>query len=253
MPLHDWARMVEVGMFPDFHHGWIDTLRRMLNDHYLPPDYYAAAEVVAGSFVPDVLTLNLTSDWSGEEGGDGGAGVAVRPRPAATAEIDSSRLPTRRGASVVVRHSSGDRPVAVVEVVSPSNKEHARDLGLFVRKAEDLLRHDIHLLVLDLLPPGRHDPDGPHAAIWGQTFRRRYRLPAPGLRTFASYESGTRIRAYVHHCHVGQDLPEVPLFLAPDQCVPVPLEDTYRVAYAGFPARWRAVLEAAPALPGGPG
>ncbi len=249
MPLHDWTRMVEVGMFPHFHHGWIDTLGRMLNDRYLPPEYYAAAEVVAGSFVPDVLTLNLPDEWSGDTGGPG---VAVQPRPAATAEIASSRLPSRRGASVVVRHSSGDRPVAVIEVLSPSNKAPADALGIFVRKAEDLLRHDIHLLILDLLPPGRHDPDGPHAAIWGRTFRRRYRLPAPGLRTFASYESDTRIRAYVHHREVGHDLPEVPLFLAPNQCITVPLEETYRVAYAGFPARWRAVLEAAPVVPSVP-
>lgn len=31
MPIHDWTR-VEAGIFHDFRHEWISTLRRALND-----------------------------------------------------------------------------------------------------------------------------------------------------------------------------------------------------------------------------
>ncbi|MFI5378991.1 MAG: hypothetical protein ACHRHE_06830 [Tepidisphaerales bacterium] len=35
----------------------------------------------------------------------------------------------------------------------------------------------------------------------------------------------------------------MPLFLRPDRYINVPLESTYREAYAGMPAFWRDVLE----------
>src|SRR5207249_7366951 len=59
MPVHDWTR-VEAGIFHDFHHEWISTIRRALNDGLLPADYYALAEQQAAGFGPDILTLQLT-------------------------------------------------------------------------------------------------------------------------------------------------------------------------------------------------
>jgi hypothetical protein len=241
MPLHDWTPLADT-RFRDFHNEWLVALKRTLNERLLPPDYYAAIEQITGGYVPDVLTLNLPADW--DDSGSG-RGVAVLPRPAATAEVDRSRLPVRTDVSLVVRHVSGDRPVAVIEVVSPSNKRPADGLADFVRKTEDLLREGTHLLVLDVLPPGRHDPNGIHGAIWRGLFRRRYTMPTPGQRTFAAYESDRRIRAYVEHRAVGQDLPDVPLFLDVDRRITVPLEETYRLAYAGVPAPWRRILEGA--------
>jgi hypothetical protein len=47
MPVHDWTG-VEVGIFHDFHHEWISTIKRALNQGVLPPQYYALAEQVAG-------------------------------------------------------------------------------------------------------------------------------------------------------------------------------------------------------------
>ena len=56
MPIHDWTR-VEAGIFHDFHHGWIEEIKRALNAGLLPDDYYALAEQHASRFEPDVLTL----------------------------------------------------------------------------------------------------------------------------------------------------------------------------------------------------
>ena len=64
MPIHDWTR-VEAGIFHDFHHAWIEEVKRALNAGVLPDDYYALAEQHAAGFGPDVLTL---------QGGDGGDG-----------------------------------------------------------------------------------------------------------------------------------------------------------------------------------
>src|SRR5262249_56462080 len=56
MPIHDWTR-VDAGIFHDFHHAWIEEIKRVLNGGLLPDDYYAMAEQHAAGFGPDVLTL----------------------------------------------------------------------------------------------------------------------------------------------------------------------------------------------------
>lgn len=43
---------------------------------------------------------------------------------------------------------------------------------------------------------------------------------------------------------VGNALPDMPLVLAPDTYVNVPLEETYQAAWRGVPRRWQRVLEA---------
>src|SRR5262245_65409977 len=43
MPVHDWSR-IDAGIFHDFHHAWIEEIKRALNAGLLPVDYYALAE-----------------------------------------------------------------------------------------------------------------------------------------------------------------------------------------------------------------
>src|SRR5277367_604011 len=56
VPIHDWTR-VDAGIFHDFHHAWIEQIKRALNRGVLPPEYYAMAEQITGNIGPDVLTL----------------------------------------------------------------------------------------------------------------------------------------------------------------------------------------------------
>ena len=56
MPIHNWSR-VDAGIFHDFHHAWIEQIKRLLNSGVLPPDHYALAEQHTSHFGPDVLTL----------------------------------------------------------------------------------------------------------------------------------------------------------------------------------------------------
>ncbi len=56
MPIHDWTR-VDAGIFHHFHLEWIGEIARVLNAGLLPPDHYALAEQITGSWEPDVLTL----------------------------------------------------------------------------------------------------------------------------------------------------------------------------------------------------
>ncbi len=235
MPLHDWTP-IEDGIFHDFHFEMIRAVKRLLNAGLLPSEYYALAEQIAGGPGPDTLALH--------RGGAavGSPGTRTLPRPAPTTERARTRIRARPGHRIVVRHVSGHRPVSVVEVVSRSNKDTLEHLHSFLDKADESLRAGVHLLIIDLFPPGRRDPAGLHGAIWHRLFRRRVDPVADGARTFVSYESDSRIRAYVRRASVGDPLPEMPLFLKPDACVHVPLESAYTEALDAFPEAQRERL-----------
>jgi hypothetical protein len=143
---------------------------------------------------------------------------------------------------VVVRHVSGDRVVAMIEVVSPGNKNSRHGIETFVRKVADLLRQGIHLLILDLIPPSERDPHGIHGAIWEFIEGVQPSRPEKPL-TLVAYESDLHVRAYVVPEQVGDALDDMPLFLAPRGAVEVPLEETYSSAFAAFPRRWRHLLD----------
>ncbi len=207
MPIHDWTR-VEAGIFHAFHHGWLTDISRALN-RGLPTDCYALPERIASEPGPEMPTL---------------------------------RVP---GKAVVVRHTSGHRVIAVVEIVSPGNKNTTHGLRTFVAKAVEFLRAGIHLLILDLLPPGPRDPQGIHQAVWeGLMDESDFTLPADACLTFAAYIGGDCPQAFVEPWSVGAELPEMPLFLTPEVYVPVPLGTTYDSAWGNLPAYWRGVLGA---------
>ncbi|MCI0462494.1 MAG: DUF4058 family protein [Gemmataceae bacterium] len=248
MPVHDWTR-VKAGIFSHFHHEWISEIARALNAGVLPEDYYALAEQHAVGFGPDVLTLQ-----GGEEDGDGeaprsapsGRGTSVLTAPPKARLLVETDRPFyhRKRSTVVVRHVSGDRVVAMVEVVSPGNKNTRNGLRSFVEKAAELLEKRVHLLILDLHPPGKRDPYGLHAAIWEEVAGEEAQVPPEKPLTLASYESSLCLRAFVEPVAVGEALPDMPLFLEPEAYVLVPLEATYQRAFAAVPRRWQRVLEA---------
>jgi hypothetical protein len=249
MPVHDWTR-VEPGIFHDFHHAWIEQLKRALNEGILPADYYALAEQHAGGFGPDILTLQGPAsgdheDVRGSPARNGAAGLQlVPPKVRITAETDMEFY-RRKQSTVAIRHVGGDRLVAVVDVVSPGNKA-GRSFRAFVEKAASLIDRQIHLLILDLQPPGARDPDGIHGAIWGEITDVPYHAPSDKGLTLASCESAETVRAYVEPVAIGDVLPAMPLYLEPGAYVNVPLEATYEAAFLGVPRRWRSVLERVP-------
>ncbi len=248
MPMHDWTK-VEAGIFHAFHHRWISALSDALNGGRLPADYYALPEQVAAGFGPDVLTLQ--GEPPGVNSSADGAGSTAtllqrRPRTRFTAETDTEFY-RRKKSSLVVRYVSGDRIVAMIEIVSPGNKSNRHAFRAFVDKACELLEYRIHLLIVDPFPPGLRDPNGVHAAIWEQFQEEPFQPPADQPLTVVAYECDFTTRAYMETLAVGQTLPDMPLFLEPNGCIIVPLETTYQTAFTAMPKRWQAVL--APSAP----
>ena len=237
MPMHDWT-LVPDGIFHAFHQGWIIAITARLNAGVLPEDFYALPEQASGGFTPDVLTLHSDDE---DEQGDSGGGVAVKTRPK-TRFMSEAELYRRKKNRIAVRHVSGDRTVAVLEIVSPGNKGAEYPLETFLRKARDFLDRRVHLLIIDPFPPGPRDPDGVHPLIWREFSPEPFHLPEETPLTLVAYEAGEPARAYVETAAVGGVLPDMPLFIARDRHVLVPLEETYQTAFAVQPRRWRNVL-----------
>jgi hypothetical protein len=250
MPVHDWTR-VDAGVFHDFHVGWIPAIRTILNDGLLPEGYYAMAEQHAGKTIADVLTLHASEAPRGPltlplppAPDTGGLAVAeAPPRTRRKHTVEPAALARRR--SLAVRHVSGHRLVALLEIVSPANKDRPEHVEEFTTKVLSALDVGVHVLLVDLFPPGPRDPDGLHGILLRQLENsdEDYDLPDAEPLTLASYASGPRVEIYLEHVAVGAGLPEMPLFLRPDRYVNVPLEPTYQAAYRGLPAFWREVLE----------
>jgi hypothetical protein len=108
------------------------------------------------------------------------------------------------------------------------------------------LEADVQVLLIDLLPPGRYDPQGLHGAVWRSFDPAGYPPPPDEPLTLASYRwDGSEPEVFLEPVGLGRPLIDMPLFLNRDRYVNVPLERTYLEAYRGMPAFWRNVLEGA--------
>jgi hypothetical protein len=241
MPIHDWTR-VDTGLFHDFHQDWTIELRRSLNAGRLPPGYIALTDQQTGGPIPDVLALHCGPKKPATSGPGRGAAVATAaPKARFVDEIEEDTY-ARRANRIRIQHRHG-HIVAIIEIVSPGNKNSRTALKAFVRKASDLLLQGIHLLVVDLFPPSERDPQGIHKAIWDELAERPFVLPADKPLTVVAYRAMPTKTAYVEPVGVGDDLPALPIFLTEDDYVLAPLEETYRASWAAFPNELKELLE----------
>ena len=117
--------------------------------------------------------------------------------------------------------------------------------------AKSLPKGNVHVLIIDLFPPGPRDPQGIHKLIWDEFVEEDFALPPDKPLVLASYDAGPTRVAYVESVAVGDPLPDLPLFLKPEFYVPAPLEATYQATWASFPAPLKGLLEGPPPALGG--
>jgi len=246
MPVHDWSR-VDAGIFHAFHNSWITHFMGALNKGLLPDGYYALSEQHVGLKIPDVITLH-TPDLSGittQPTGNGGVALIDTPPKVGrrlVASADKSYTTLRR--TLAVRHSSGHRLVAIVEIVSPRNKDRPASVAELAAKVESAIRNGVHVLLIDMFSPGKHDPSGMHGAAWAFFDTQDVTPPTEQSVCVASYLASQIAEAYVEYLGYGEPLPDMPLFLEYRAHVVAPLEETYMAAYEDMPRFHKAILEA---------
>jgi hypothetical protein len=196
MPLHDWTR-VRSNRFHDFHQGWTVELCNALNSAGLPAGYFAMIETkTRGLGLDDDLDLSDSH----------------------LPNLADAALYARRANRITIRRPDGIA-TAVLEIVSPGNKDSVHAAEDFARKAVDFLLAGVHLLIVDLFPPGPRDPQGIHKLIWDRLCDEPFALPPDKPLTLAAYEAGPETVAYVEPVAVGDPLPDMPVFFAPGRHV----------------------------------
>ena len=146
--------------------------------------------------------------------------------------------------TLVIRHTSGDRIVAMIEILSPGNKSSRHAIRALLDKALAALDGGIHLLLVDVHPPGPRDPNGIHGLLLDEIGPVEYALGADRPLTAASYIGGPVVDAFVSHFAVGEPIPPMPLFLTRENYIRVPLEAAYQAAWEDVPPQHQAILEA---------
>lgn len=197
MPVHDWTK-VDAGVFHHFHLKWIAELSRALNRGLLLPNHYALAEQITSLWEPDVLTLRgPTQGAPPEENPPTGIALASKPPKVHFRVKSEMDLYAAKAKAVVIRHTSQHQIIAVLEVVSPGNKSSRQRLRAFVDKATEFLRAGIHLLIVDLFPPGPRDPQGVHKATWDEWIDSDFELPPDKPLTLVAYIGGPGPEAFI--------------------------------------------------------
>jgi len=256
-PFHDWtpARRCPRAVFTTFPPnavGTHPTLRNALNGGILPDGYYAQGEQRAGRVGPDLLALHADSEpdgpqpaWQVEESGL----VTVADHPPKVslsfeASSDAAFYQTKQR-TLVIYHASGDRIVALIEIVSPANKHSRGTLEDFLDKAMAAIRAGYHLLVVDLFPPTRHDPEGMHGRIWEYLANESWQPPrdATDPGRVPSQAAGGGLRRAAHR---GPGPARHAAVSGTGSIRQRAARTTYVAAYRGVPARWRRVIEASP-------
>ncbi|MCI0459383.1 MAG: DUF4058 family protein [Gemmataceae bacterium] len=234
MPLLDHFHAPLHPRYPweSFHAVWAATLMEHLN-RVLPPRYFATVQVHLGRRVEADVAEFDTGNPDEPPGNGPGAGVAVAtwapPKAALTVaavfpdDIEVQVIDTRDGAVLV----------AVVELVSPGNKDRAAERRGFAAKCVAYLQRGIgvaladivtsrltnlHQEILELL--GHSGPCGlpPETALYAASYR-------PARR-----QEENLIDVWPSALAVGSALPVLPLALRGAGCLPLDLETAYTEA-----------------------
>lgn len=240
MPIHDWTR-VPAGLFHDFHQGWSIQIRTALNAGILPKGFSALVEQRAIGLEPDVLAIEERAKRRPRITDDGGLLILEPPTTRMVFRTDEEVYADKAN-RIVVKHHLG-RTVAIIEIVSPGNKDSRVRLRNFVDKTVEFIRNGVHVLVVDLFPPTALDPLGIHQVIWEELHSEPFEFPAGKDRILVSYEAGREKVAYVEPVTVGDVLPNMALFLESGKHVNVPLEATYQAAWAACSDGLREAVE----------
>ena len=107
---------------------------------------------------------------------------------------------------LAIRHVTDDCVMAVIEIISPANKDRKSSIRSFAEKAANLLVSGIHMLIIDPFPLTPRNPQGIHAAIDRALRNRPKPRPVGPPLTLVSYQASEELTAYFQPIGVGDRL-----------------------------------------------
>jgi hypothetical protein len=231
MPLHDHFRPPWSVKRPweGFHSAWATAIAFHLNNSgVLPPEYFAIPLLqVAGRVEVDVGTFQET-----ERPDDSGSATALwsPPQPTLTLPLEVAEADTFE--VQVLRNFGGPQLRAAIELVSPSNKDRPASRRAFADKCAGYLRRGVSVIVVDVVTERQANL---HADIL-QALQRpeEPRWESPTHLYAVAYRGvlgapQARLEMWPEALSLGASLPEMPMWLEVDLCVPLRLEESYSV------------------------
>ena len=213
-----------------FHGQWASSIAAALNA-VLPPRYFAGMHVHLGRHV-EADVAEFESVAAVESNGESG-GVAVQTyAPPAAVMVVPAVFPDQIEVQVSDLGRDG-RLVAVIELVSPANKDRDEARRAFAAKSAAYLQKGVGLIVVDVVTTRQFNLHDEWATLMG--LEESFHMPG-GPGTYAvAYRPARRneqnqIDVWPAPLAVGDPLPTLPLALLGSGCVPLDLEATYTEA-----------------------
>lgn len=218
----------------EIHGQWPARIVMQLREQ-LPPGYVSGPLVHSGTQIEvDIATYERDVVPAGLSGTDAN-GVATAPwtvaAPSLAVETD---IPDDDEFEVRVYDAERDRTlVAVIELVSPANKDRVEKRNRFIGKCAALLRQGVAVSIVDVVTTRQFNLYAELLAFLGQTDPTLNGEPAAIYAASCRWVLGERrgkLETWSHVLAVGRPLPTLPLWLSPVRAVPLDLEQSYEKA-----------------------
>ncbi len=232
MPLRDHFRppLSKRKSWEGFHGQWPAKIVEGLNAK-LPPEYEAEPRVHLGAaFEIDVAAYEAgtVESYTPTLPNNGSIATAAwsPPRPALLLDAD---VPAPSEYEVLVYDVAHERRlVAVVELVSPGNKDLPENRRAFVQKCDALLLKGVCVAIVDIVTVRAANLYRDLTELIGASGATAvdtaiYAVACRGLRNGDRW----RVEAWQHELAIGQPLPTLPLWLTEQMSVPLDLEASY--------------------------
>lgn len=233
MPLLDHFNppLIRTHPWRSFHGAWAATMARLLNQGILPMGYYAVPLVDRGGPIEiDVATLR-DEEGPGSARGHLEPATWEAPAPALALAVDLAAVDS---VEVQVFADADDpRLAAAVELLSPRNKDRPASRQAFAVKCVGYLQQGSSVVIVDTVTTRRADLNSTILALLrvdiGPTALPLASLSAVSYRAVGGEGASQQLEVWPAPLSLGQPLPTVPLWIAPDLSVPLDLEASYEM------------------------
>ena len=215
----------------EFHGGWPMVIVQQLRKR-LRPGYVAGPKAHSGPHIDHAVATFEDSDVPfGVESGGTATAVWAPAQPSVAVETELTDFDEYEVR--IYDATRGRTLVAAIELVSPANKDRPEHRNVFVAKCAGLLQKGVAVSIVDLVSVRRFNLYLDLMEFIGHT-DDTLGEPTPHLYAascrWVRRGKQTLLEAWSHVLTVGQPLPTLPLWLAPERVVPLNLETSYEQA-----------------------
>lgn len=232
MPLRDHFHppLSQTRSWEVLHGGWPMVIVQQLRT-ILPPTYIAGPSVHHGAQMEVDVAAYETSDWVDPSRHN--VGVATETWVAPPDVLIETELNDFDAYEVLVYDIEYQkRLVAVIEIVSPANKDRPERRNAFVGKCASLLQAGVAVSIVDLVTERQFNLYAELMAFVGHPVPASSAKPplyAASCR-WVQRKNKTFLESWFNQLSIGEPLPRLPLWLAESLVVPLDLEQSYEQA-----------------------